>query len=386
MCIRDRSATRSCFAAAVRRRAEGDPPRVLHVFGVMDRGGAEMRTIELTEGLGADVDAHFLTLRGRPGVLDARIRTTGGRIHPVPLGLSFPLRYLRLLRQVRPDVIDSHVATFSGVLLVGAWAAGVPRRIAHFRSDGDDHGHSLRRRVQRSVMRWLIDRSATDIIGVSPSSLSAGYRATWSDDPRCRVIPNGIREALSPTEINLRHALEIPDDALLIMHVGRPSPEKNRSRLPGILRHVAGRHPAHLVLVGGEGDDEDELSSAITTSAVEGLVHHLGSIDGVREVMAQADVLVQPSLREGLPGVVLEAASVGTPVVSSDVPGATWIEEHVPTVRTLPLAQSDSQWASSVIAAAKDGPTRNEARSAFRDSIFTFDASRQTHAQIWRRP
>lgn len=377
---------RTNFRRAIIRLASGGPvPRVLHIFGVMDRGGAEMRTIELTAGLLPEVDPHFMTLRGRPGTLDGQIKNMGGRVHPTPLRATFAWDYFVLLRRVRPDVVDSHVATFSGALLLLARLAGVPRRIAHFRSDGDDHGNSLRRRAQRLFMRSLIDRNATDIIGVSPSSLEFGYRQDWANDPRCRVIPSGIRTKRNTFEHqSLRERFCIPDDALLLMHVGRPSPEKNRVRLPSILSTLNLHVPAHIVLVGGEGPDRNLLEAAIIDEDVSDQVHHLGSVDDVTNVLSQADILVQPSFREGLPGAVLEAASVGTPVLSSDVPGAQWIARTLPRVHTLSLSAGNEIWADAVLDAIRSATSRETAVRLFEESDFNFEASLAEHAALWQ--
>ena len=45
------------------------------------------------------------------------------------------------------------------------------------------------------------------------------------------------------------------------------------------------------------------------------------------EWLCSADLLLVTSMREGLPGVVLEAVAAGTPVVASDLPGVRWLEE-----------------------------------------------------------
>jgi glycosyltransferase involved in cell wall biosynthesis len=53
----------------------------------------------------------------------------------------------------------------------------------------------------------------------------------------------------------------------------------------------------------------------------EGVVSYLGSTDDVRPHLIDADCVVLPSYREGLPRVLLEAAAVGRPVITTDVPG-----------------------------------------------------------------
>ena len=79
------SATDTARPDDPRRRRSRTGPRVAHVFGAMDVGGAELRTLEVMERL-RDVDALYITLSGRAGVLEERVRAGGGRVLPLALG------------------------------------------------------------------------------------------------------------------------------------------------------------------------------------------------------------------------------------------------------------------------------------------------------------
>ena len=112
--------------------------RVLHVFGRLERGGAELRTVELAESfLQERVRSGFLVLTGLEGALDERVKIAGGDVIKCPLTCAFPSSFYRLLRTRRYDVVHSHVHYFSGVILAIARAAGTPGRVAHFRTAMD---------------------------------------------------------------------------------------------------------------------------------------------------------------------------------------------------------------------------------------------------------
>ncbi|WP_347351509.1 glycosyltransferase [Intrasporangium sp.] len=362
---------------------------VLHVFGAMNIGGAELRTIDLLRDLAPQgVDFHFLTLSGEAGVLDDEIRSLGGEIHPIRLDTCFPIRYLQLLRRLRPFAVDSHVATFSGALLLGATMAQVPVRIAHFRSDGDGHSDTVRRRLQRGVMRLLISVCATDIVGVSPSSLIGGYSPSWERDPRARVIVNGVRVLDDHGMTNLRDEIGVGPASTVVLHVGRPSPEKNRVRAVAVLAAMrASGQDAHLAFVGGVGADSADVGSITGAAALESVVHHLGARRDAHALMRQADVVLLPSIREGLPGVVLESLAVGTPVVASDLPGVRFIASQVPGVLAVPLAEPDDIWATAVTEqarAASDSERRDAIRKGFASSVFTQEAANAIHRRLYR--
>ncbi|UIJ36306.1 glycosyltransferase [Allobranchiibius sp. GilTou73] len=359
---------------------------VLHVFGSMDVGGAELRTIELAEALDdEDFEFHYLALSGRAGSLAHRIESRGGHIHPLRLGPRFPLQYARLLRELRPDVIDSHVATFSGAVLAGAAALRVPRRIAHFRSDGDLHGNSARRRLQRRTMRYLISRCATSIVGVSPGALSNGYSASWRQDDRARVIPNGFSVVTAATKPEMQFRRDGVKGDLRLIHVGRPSAEKNRSRTISILREVrAAGFNAHLTLVGGKGADEAVIADAVKALKMAPYIDDAGHQANPQKCIARADCLILTSTREGLPGVVLESLAVGTPALCSDVPGAIWIADYFPSaVRTMPLSAPDSEWVTALQSLLSGAPERHAIVGAFADTPFSLSAATESHRDLY---
>lgn len=363
--------------------------KVLHVFGAMDVGGAELRTMDLQRELApSGVTFHYLTLSGREGVLADEIRQMGGDVHPLGLNPWFPAKYVRLLRDMRPGVVDSHVATFSGALLVLAWVARVPVRIAHFRSDADGHEASFRRRMQRTVMRALIKRFATDIVGVSPSALSDGYDPRWQTDPRARVVVNGFSTFTSSSgSTHLREELGVPE-ATLLLHVGRPSPEKNRVLTVRILRElVDAGHDVHLALAGGVGADTEALHQLARDLAVEDRLHDLGQRRDARDLMSQADVVLLTSIREGLPGVVIEALSTGTPVVATALPGVLFISSRLPGVQAVDLASPLSDWAAAIgrsVHEAADLGYRQRIAAEFESSTFAQARASAEHFQLYR--
>lgn len=363
--------------------------KVMHVFGTMNLGGAEMRTVELFRELAPQgFIFHFIALTGERGALDDELRSMGGVVHPVRLGLRFPWRFLRLLRTERPDVLDSHVATFSGILLLAACVAGVPHRIAHFRSDGDGHPDSLPRRAQRLFMIGLIRLFATDIVGVSPSALDCGYRSNWRTDKRAQVIVNGFRPfTAQPAPNELRSTLALGPESVLMLHVGRPTTEKNRVQTVRILSALRDNGiDVHLALVGGPGQDSQDLTAESVRLGVRRYVSELGSRRDVRCLMSGADILLLTSAREGLPGVVLEALSTGTPVVASDLPGVSFISERISGIRMVNVDDPPDSWARAVEASMTEGRSgafRERIRRDFDCSGFSIVDSARRHRLLY---
>ncbi|WFE34826.1 glycosyltransferase family 4 protein [Micromonospora sp. WMMD975] len=367
--------------------------RVLRVVGELNYGGTEMRTAELLPRLAAaGVELHLVTLSDTvgPGPLAGLVAGHGGTVTAMPLDVRFPARLLRLLGRLRPDVVHADCANFSGVPLALGALRGVPGRVAHFR--GDDNRHrNLRRRVYRLIGERLLRIVATDILGVSPSSLTFGYHPGWRDDPRCQVVLNGLDldRLRRPSPDDLRALIGASAADLVCVTVGRASPEKRRWLLPPILAALRDRGvSAHAVFVGpGDRADDERVRAAAAAAGVGDRVHLLGPREDVGGLLRQADVVVHPSCLEGLPGGVLEPVALGVGTVAADLPGVRFIGARLPGVRIVAVDAAPQVWARAVgeAAAHSASTTVGVAAARFAGSVFAIDRAAAIHLEIYRR-
>jgi glycosyltransferase involved in cell wall biosynthesis len=139
------------------------------------------------------------------------------------------------------------------------------------------------------------------------------------------VIPNIVRDNAYdrlPSRGLLRNRLGIGPDVALLLHLGRVAPKKN---LPATLQvlhrlRMAGR-PVELIVAGGDDDGERPQLEAIARDlGITDAVHFTGllSRDAIREVLADADVFMLPSLSENFGIAVVEAMLARVPIVISD--------------------------------------------------------------------
>lgn len=116
-----------------------------------------------------------------------------------------------------------------------------------------------------------------------------------------------------------------------LLFVGRLLGDKGLRELAEAMRRVRQQRPSvSLTLLGGVGTAN---RSAITHSEVsgwmaEGLLRHVSHADDVRPFLADADAVVLPSYREGMPRSLLEAAATGRPLLAADVPGCRELVTH----------------------------------------------------------
>lgn len=311
---------------------EPEPPvRVLHVFGAMDRGGAETRTLEIMRRLDPHrVRFDFCVLSGRAGAYAAEIEALGGRVIGCPLPGAL-LRLPGVLRRGGWNVVHSHVHHFSGAVLLAAWHAGVPRRVAHLRTSATDVAAPWSRRAYTTGMRRLIDATATHVLAVSEAAMEAFYGTQWHADPRRVVRYNGVEPARFQTPFDrdaVRRALSVAPHEHLLLHVGNFHPAKNHDMLLAVAARLADRAVPFVLALAGDGPGRPTIERAIAQRGLSRMVRVLGSRNDVADLLRAADCFVLPSLWEGLPGALLEALAAGVPVVASAIAPVQEIARH----------------------------------------------------------
>lgn len=369
------------------------PTRVLHIFGQMNRGGAELRTLDVMRrlGLSSSIRMDYCALSGKPGTLDEEIRALGGEVHLLPLGNGFGRSFRRLLQEQRYDVVHSHIHEASGYILRLAHQAGIKIRVAHFRSTADGKPPSLFRHLKRLAFRHWIHRHATHILGVSRTTLDAAWSAKWSTDQRCQVIYNGIHPfapSLHQERSEIQRELNVPGDRFTVIHIGNLRPPKNHAKILSVFREFQRRRPSARLLLVGEcnsayGQDIQQRAQAIGLGEA---VSFLGTRTDVSRLLAAADVLLFPSHYEGLPGAVLEACAAGLPVIASNLPVHREIGMYLSGLQLIDLAASDERWCEALEAAesrVKSMGDRETLQREFLTSPFQIEATASSFIQIW---
>jgi glycosyltransferase involved in cell wall biosynthesis len=208
--------------------------------------------------------------------------------------------------------------------------------------------------VRRAALAWerVAARWADAVVCVSEGERAAGERARinaeWS------VVPNGIdleafRPASDADRLAARRELGLGSGPVAVC-LGRICRQKGQDVLVEAWPAVAQQVPdAELVLVGG-GPEAD---------AMRGRARVVGEQDDVRDWLAAADVVVQPSRWEGLAYVVLEAMASGRSVVATDVPG---MREALGDTGTLVPPDDPARLADAVARQLRNGTPDARAR------------------------
>lgn len=317
------------------------PLRVLHLTGVLDRGGVETWLLNLFRQVPPEDAAMEILVAAaevRPGTYDQEFRAAGGKVRLGPSTrhpLTFLAAFWRQLRRGGPyDVVHSHIHHFGGLALLVARLAGVPVRVAtsHLDTRRLDQEASRGRALYLALIRLAMRAGATHRLAVSEEAAASLFGARWAADG-ARLTTLGIdlrsvREARpSPA---LRAELGLRPGVPVLGHVGLMRPQKNHLFLLELFAHYLREvGPAQLLLV-GDGPERRVIEARAAELGLGQSVCFAGSRADVPQLLALMDAFVFPSLYEGLALALQEAYVSGLPCVTSQtvavLPGARGIE------------------------------------------------------------
>jgi len=299
------------------------PPRKLLVAtDEMEVGGSQRQITYLLSGIDRTQWQPELVFFRNPSFLVEELRAQGIVVHHVPkrgrLDLRFLLTYAALLRRNRYDLVHAFSLTAELWTLMASRAARVQTPLV-----ASVRGLYL----DQSSLFWLLKRfvlsRSVAVIANARAGAAAAARRAGLPPERFSVIPNGMRPLQRQTPGHaeaLRREIGAPQGRIFGLFVGRLVKEKN---LPCLLAALAAipQSSRPWIALAGNGPLRAELEAMRDASGLGADIRFLGERSDTAALMQAAGFLVLPSSFEGLSNVLMEAMSVGCPVIASDVGG-----------------------------------------------------------------
>lgn len=279
--------------------------------------------VHLTRSLrayGAEIVVVNLRFPPNP-VVEKNLIAAGAKIYTFPFPKLFsPTSFIRILGLVRHeqfDLIQSYLAYSNIVGGFAGWIVGIPV-IGSLRSTSDSP-------QERSRKRELLDNFSLNYF--CSRVLANGYAVAAAGkarlgDARIDVIPNAV-DLIEPLPLSERQKMrkEIVGslEGPIILSVGRMDYRKGFPDLINGFAKICSLYPSSSLVIAGGGGLFNELEKQILEMNLDGRVFLLGSRDDVSKLLGIADIYVNSSNSEGMPVSVLEAMSLGLPVIATSV-------------------------------------------------------------------
>lgn len=296
------------------------------VFGMTDKaGGVESVIMNYYRNIDrAKINFDFLC-NNEVVAYEDEIKELGGNIYKITARSKDIKKY----KQDMKEFFKKHSNDYSTIwvnvcslanidYLKYAKKYGIKYRIIH--SHNSQNMDSKLRGILHKINRILIKKYATDFWTCSKEAGEWFYNKKIINNEKYLLVNNAIdtNKFKFNEEIRseVRKELEV-ENKLVIGHVGRFHFQKNHTFLIDIFKKVSEKNKdAHMVLV-GIGTLEDEIKKKVEDLNLKNKVTFLGQRKDVDKIMQAFDVLLFPSLFEGLPLTLIEAQANGMPILAS---------------------------------------------------------------------
>lgn len=243
------------------------------------------------------------------------------------------LELISLYRRERPDIV--HHFTIKPVVYgtMAAKLAGIPNQVNAVTGLGHVFTNKNTRTIfLRAVLRLLF----RSLLNGEKSRMIVQNRDDYSFFQKKRLIkPDRIR-LIRSSGVNTSKFCDVPrklnrKSIFIVLMATRLIWDKGIGEYVKAARILKNKKRNIQFLIAGSPDEGNPASVSdkdIDEWVGEGIVEILGHVEDMPTLLNSVDLVVLPSYREGLPRILVEAASCGLPIIATDVPGCREIVEH----------------------------------------------------------
>ena len=330
-----------------------NPIRIAQLMGKWVGGGVESVVMNYYRHIDySKIQFDFICDEDSTNIPYKEITELGGRVILIPPYQNV-IKYQKKLRKVLKDgnykIIHSHINTLSVFPLYAAKKVGISIRIAH--SHSTTNKKEWKKNLLKMILRPISKKYATNYFCCSELAGRWLFGNKKYDEKEVFLINNAIDlEKFAYNEKNRknkRNELGIKDGTLVVGHIGRFVKQKNHERLIEIFEEVYKENNNSILLLAGQGPLLNKIKEKVKALGLENCVKFLGQRSDVNELYQAFDVLLLPSLYEGLPVVGVEAQAAGLMCLFSD--DMTKEVKILKTTKLLSLKKNNKEWANVLI-------------------------------------
>lgn len=333
------------------------PIRILNLFTVMDRGGAETMVMNYYRAIDkSKVQFDFMVHREERGAYDDEIEAMGGHIYRMcPIYPQNIGKYKKQLKEffdlhTEYQILHSHMSELGTFAFEEAIRHHVPVRICHAHNApvfSSETPIEKLKRIPREIMARKMRSLATDFFCCS--QVAGDWLFGKHNRDKMIFMRNAIDAAnfaYSPEKSQQAKVNFNWQDKIVIGHVGRFNPQKNHDFLIDIFYTFHQQHPNSILVLVGNGELQEKIKNKAKALNLSDSVIFMGVRSDMNQIYWAFDLFLFPSFYEGLPVTLVEAQSAGLPCVISD----TISEQTKITSKFYPVSieQNTEIWAKQI--------------------------------------
>jgi len=300
---------------------------VLHILNKLAFAGTEKQVITLFNNIDLDSFNMFLFCFNKTDISANSVIPDSIRYFEYQRreGIDYEIvkRIVRIVQDNSIDIIHSHNW---GTLFYAFMAAVVTRRVHIHGEHGKEHFSET---SQGNWKRLLLKKSSariSDFFITVSENLKEELIQEWGvRQNKITVIRNGIDSLLFKPDLSageqIRKELYIGANDIVVGTVGWLRPIKNQSAIIRILPELLKKKENLKVVIVGDGEDRHKLEKLAQEHNVSSNIIFTGHREDVESLLNAFDIYIQASLFEGMSNTIMQAMSVGIPVVAMNVGG-----------------------------------------------------------------
>lgn len=330
--------------------------KVLHVMRSLDAGGIGTFILNVYHAVDRDsVQFDFAITSKGMGIYGPQIEAMGGRIFFISdngnRGLFDGIKQMwnlyKLCRDGNYEVVHVHYYFANAFFLLCALLAGIKKRVSHCHT-AQTKKPGLKRKIFNAVSRQLLFLTGTDFLGCADAATIYLYGEKAFRSGKAKTLYNGIDYAawdISNYDIKaLRQRYALTDERVIIF-VGRLEKPKNPIYALKVMKEVHRQNSNTIMFFVGTGSYEQDVTRFIAENNMSEYVRCMPQNSNIKELQAVSDVMLAPSLREGLSIAFIEAQKMDTLVVTSDQ-----VSQEIDMGRCEFISlESKSKWVDSIL-------------------------------------
>ena len=304
-------------------KSKKEPIRIAQIMGKWVGGGVEAVVMNYYRHIDRNkIQFDFICDDDSTCIPKEEIESLGGKVILIPpyqKVFKYHKELKRVLKEGQYKIVHSHINALSVFSLWAAKSVKVPVRVAH--SHSTSNKKEWKKTLLKNMLRPFSKLFATDYFCCSELAGRWLFGNKTYAQGKVYLLNNAIdvdkfkyNEKIRKQK---RKELKIKDNELVIGHIGRFVQQKNHEFIIEIFNEIHKQNKNTILLLAGDGPLKEEIENKVKELGLEKNVQFLGQRKDANELYQAMDLLLFPSLYEGLGMVLIEAQCAGLPCVAS---------------------------------------------------------------------
>lgn len=364
------------------------PIRILQVFGEMNLGGAETMIMNIYRNIDRDlVQFDFIVHTDEHCFYDDEIIKLGGRIFKIPKynvlnHYIYTKEWDRFFSNHSSyNIIHAHLRSTASIYINIAKKYGL-NTIVH--SHSTSSGKGLKKAI-KTILQKNITKDADYLIACSKEAGEWLFGKRQNMDKEIIIINNAINvekfkfDFLKREQTRKKLGVE---GKKVVGHIGRFNWIKNHPKTINVFEKYLVSNPNSVLILVGEGEKKHHIKQIVKNKNMHDKVIFVDSTSEVAQLMCAMDIFIFPSIKEGVPLVLVEAQTNGLPVLTS-----TSLSKEVEVSELVTfedLESDDSVWAKhldNVVGSIN----RQDAYLKIKNTKFDVDSEKEKILNLYKK-